>query len=410
MSNYFDRVAQLCEFLREKTGAPVLVGGIHATLMPRECAEFADYVCIGEGEGAIVEIARAFSDGKDASSVANVCGMRDGEFFQNPPRPLIANLDDIPFPDYSQDDDYVLVDGKLKRMDLSLLEPLLSTAVRGKKTAEERPSYVTMMTRGCRYACTYCCNRTLLRLYGGRTFVRRRSVENVISELSWVRENLPFVELVVLTDDSFFDTDESQIRTFCEVYRAKIGLQFFSLGTPSGIDDKKLKMMVDAGMVYLQMGVQTGSERIRKMYKRPFSNEEVISIADMLAKYVPRILPPRYDIIIDNPMETDEDVIDSIRLLLRFKRPYFIQYFCLTLFPGTELGDRAARAGIITDWRKQVYRKQLFHKRRSYLNFVLGLFNTPAPKIVIRLLITKPALLIFNRPYFGRLLRLAVKD
>ncbi len=110
-------------------------------------------------------------------------------------------------------------------------------------------------------------------------------------------------------------------------------------------------------MVYLQMGVQTGSERIRKMYKRPFSNEEVISIADMLAKYVPRILPPRYDII-----------------------------------------------------KEQVYRKQLFHKRRSYLNFVPGPFNTPAPKIVMQLLITKPALLIFNRPYFGRLLRLAVKD
>ncbi len=75
MSNYLDRVAQLCEFLREKTGAPVVVGGIHATLMPRECAEFADYVCIGEGEEAIVEIARANSQGKDASSVANVYGL-----------------------------------------------------------------------------------------------------------------------------------------------------------------------------------------------------------------------------------------------------------------------------------------------------------------------------------------------
>jgi len=410
MTNYFDRVAQLCEFLRERTGVPVVLGGIHATLMPRECAEFADYVCIGEGEGAIVDIARAISGGKDASCVANVCGIKDGEFFQNSLRPLIANMDDIPFPDYSLDDDYVLIDDKLKRMDLSLLERLMSTAAPGKKTAQEKPYYITMMTRGCRYACTYCCNRTLLRLYGGRAFVRRRSVENVIEELMWVRKNLSFVQLVVLTDDSFFDTDESQIRSLCEAYRAKIGLPFFSLGTPFGIDDKKFEMMVGAGMIYIQMGIQTGSERIRKMYKRPFSNEEIISIADMLAKYVPKILPPRYDIIIDNPMETDEDVIDSIRLLLRLKRPYFIQYFCLTLFPGTELGDKAVEAGIITDWREQVYRKQLFHKRRTYLNFVLGLFNTPIPKFVMRLLITKPALLIFNRPYFGRLLRLVVKD
>ena len=410
MTNYFDRVAQLCEFLREKSGVPVAVGGIHATLMPGECAEFADYVCVGEGEGAIVDIARALSEGEDVSGIANLCRIEEGQLVQNPPRPLVANLDDIPFPDYSLDDDYILLDGRLEKMDMNLLERLMSTAAPGKKTAQEKPYYITMMMRGCRYACTYCCNRTLLQLYGGRAFVRRRSVENVIEELSWVRENLPFVKLLVLTDDSFFDTDESQIRAFCEAYRAKIGLPFFSLGTPFGIDDGKLEMMVDAGMIYLQMGIQTGSERIRKMYKRPFSNEEIISIANKLAGYVPRILPPRYDIIIDNPMETDEDVIDSIRLLLRLKRPYFIQYFCLTLFPGTELGDKAVEAGIITDWRVQVYRKQLFHKKRTYLNFVLGLFNTKAPKFVMRLLITRPALLILNRPYFGRLLRVLVKN
>jgi len=410
MTNYFDRVEQLCTFLRARIGVPVVLGGIHAALAPTECAEFADYVCIGEGEGAIVELASAFSEGKDASSIANICCIKDGEFFHNPLRPLIANLDDIPFPDYSLDDDYVLVDGKFKRMDLNLLERLMSTTAPGKITAQGKPYYITMMTRACRYACTYCCNRTLLRLYGGRALLRRRSVENVISELSWVRENLPFVQLVVMTDDSFFDTDEPQVRAFCEAYKAKIALQFLSLGTPFGIDEKKLAMMVDAGMIYLQMGIQTGSERIRKMYNRPFSNEEIISITNMLAKYVPRILPPRYDIIIDNPMETDEDVIDSIRLLLRLKRPYFIQYFCLTLFPGTELANKAFEAGIITDWKEQVYRKQLFHKRRTYLNFVLGLFNTPIPNVVMRLLITKPALLIFNRPYFGRLLRLVVKD
>ncbi len=145
-----------------------------------------------------------------------------------------------------QEGDYILFEGRLQKMDMNLLERLMSTAAPGKKTAQEKPYYITMMTRGCRYACTYCCNRTLLRLYGGRAFVRRRSVENVIEELSWVRENLPFVQLLVLSDDSFFDTDELQIRAFCEAYRAKIGLPFFSLGTPFGIDDSKLEMMVDA--------------------------------------------------------------------------------------------------------------------------------------------------------------------
>ncbi|MBN1591848.1 MAG: radical SAM protein [Candidatus Coatesbacteria bacterium] len=410
MTNYFDRVVQLCNYLREKVGVPILVGGIHAALMPKECAEFADYVCVGEGEGAIVDFAKALSKGEDPGKLPNLCHLENGELIKNPPRSPIANLDDIPYPDYSLDDDYILLDGKLQKMDLALLERLMSTAAPGKKTAQEKPYYITMMTRGCRYACTYCCNRTLLRLYGGRAFVRRRSTENVIDELKWVREHLPFVGLIVLTDDSFFDTDEREVKEFCEAYKAHIGLPFFSLGTPFGINDKKLEMMVDAGMIYLQMGIQTGSERIRKMYKRPFSNDEIISIAESLSNYVPRILPPRYDIIIDNPMETDADVLDTIRLLLKFRRPYVIQYFCLTLFPGTELGDKAVEAGIITDWKEQVYRKQLFHKKRTYLNFVLGLFNTGMPRFVMRLLISKPALLIFNRPYFGKILRMLVKD
>ncbi|RLC48797.1 MAG: radical SAM protein [Candidatus Coatesbacteria bacterium] len=408
MTNYFDRVAQLCRFVRERVGVPVVVGGIHATLMPKECAEFADYVCIGEGEGAVVDIAKALSSGRDASGIPNICCIKDGEFIRNPVRPLIADLDDIPFPDYSLDDDYVLMDGSIRRLDLRMLEQLMLAAP-GKKVAK-KPYYITMMTRGCQYACAYCCNRALLKLYGGRAFVRRRSIDNIIAELSWVQENLPFVEIIVLTDDSFFDADESEIEAFCAVYKEKIGLPFFSLGTPFGITAKKLSTMVDAGMIYVQMGIQTGSERIRKMYRRPFTNKEIVAIAGMFSSYVHKILPPRYDIIIDNPMEADEDVIDTIRLLLKLKRPYFIQYFCLTLFPGTELGEKAARAGIITDWREQVYRKQLFHKRRTYLNFVLSLFNTPVPKFIIRLLITRAALVVFNRPYFGKLLRLVVRD
>jgi len=410
MTNYFDRVVQLSRFLRTQVGVPVVFGGIHATLMPKECAEFADYVCVGEGEGVIVDVARAFLEGKEPTQVANIAYIRDGEFIQNPVRALVQNLDDIPFPDYSLDDDYVLMDGDLHRMDKKDVERLITSAAPGEKSAQEGPYYMTMMTRGCRYACTYCCNHRLFRLYGRRGFIRRRSVENLIEELLWVRKNLPFVEFVVLTDDSFFDCDESRIREFCQAYKEKIGLPFLSLGTPFGINDEKLRMMVDAGMIYVQVGIQTGSERIRKMYKRPFSNEEIISIADMLAKYVPRMLPPRYDIIIDNPMEEDKDVVDSIRLLLKLKKPYFIQYFPLCLFPGTDLADRAAKAGIITNWKEQVYRKQVFHKRRTYLNFVLNLFNSPAPKFILRLLITRPALFLLNRPYFGRLLRLVLRS
>jgi len=408
MTNYFDRVAQLSAFLRDQVGVTVVLGGIHATLMPSECAEVADFVCVGECEGTIVDLARALAGGDDPSKLPNVCCKKAGQFVQNPLRALIENLDEIPFPDYSLDDDYTVLEGNLVQVDLDVLETMMSSAP-GREISQRRPYYLTMMTRGCRYNCTYCCNRSVRQIYNGQRFLRRRSVENFIAELVWVKKELPFVQMFVLADDSFFDTEEAQIESFCRCYKKDVALPFLSLGTPFGITPVKLELMVDAGMVSVQVGIQTGSERIRKLYKRPFTEKEVLRLTDSLAQCAGRI-QVRYDIILDNPLETDEDVIDTIRLFLRIKKPYHIQFFSLTLFPGTALADLALTKGIITDWTAQVYRKQQFHKRRTYLNFVISLFNLPVPKFFIRFLISRPALYIFNRPYFGRLLRLIFKE
>ena len=407
MTNYFDRAVQLAAFLRREVGVEVVLGGVHASLMPRECAEMADYVCVGESEEAVVDLARSLADGRFPSGIPNVCYKRDGEVVMNPPRPLIQDLDQLPFQDYSLDDDYAVFEGVLTKLDLRGLEHLMTTGP-GRGLAGNRAYYFTMMTRGCPYSCTYCCNRSVRQLYPGQNYLRRRSVDNFIGELSWVRKNLGFVNLLVIADDSFFDASDGEIEEFCRRFKTEIGIPFFSLGTPFGITEKKLSMMTDAGMVFVQVGIQTGSRRTQKMYKRPFDNQRMLKITDLLNRYTDRIRV-HYDLILDNPMETDEDILETIRMLLMVKKPYHIQFFSLTLFPGTELASLAVERGLIEDWKSQVYRKQQFRKGRTYLNFVISLFNLPVPKWVIRLLISKFSLLTFNRPYFGRVLRLVFR-
>ena len=122
-----------------------------------------------------------------------------------------------------------------------------------------------------------------------------------------------------------------------------------------------------------------------RLYKRRIENKRLLDLTNILHEFSDRTLPPRYDVIIDNPLETSKDVALTVKLLSRIKRPYFIQYFCLTLLPATELLRLAKEEGLIGDMVAEVYRKQLFNKRKTYLNCLLYLFNTPFPPILITL-------------------------
>jgi anaerobic magnesium-protoporphyrin IX monomethyl ester cyclase len=93
MSNYLDRASQLSHALREGMKVPLVVGGIHPTVLPEPCLEFADIVCVGEGEEALLELVQRIEAGHDYADVRNLWLRRDGQIVRNPVRPLIEDLD-----------------------------------------------------------------------------------------------------------------------------------------------------------------------------------------------------------------------------------------------------------------------------------------------------------------------------
>ena len=72
MTNFFDNAVQLTGKLKETLSVPVLWGGIHPTIRPAECLDYADIVCMGEGEKALVELARRIKDGQDYHNVQGI--------------------------------------------------------------------------------------------------------------------------------------------------------------------------------------------------------------------------------------------------------------------------------------------------------------------------------------------------
>nr|HDM59727.1 B12-binding domain-containing radical SAM protein [Bacillota bacterium] len=407
MSNYYDRVRQLCRFLRDNLGIPVVLGGVHPTLMPDECAPFADYLCIGEGEEAAVELALQLAQDREHKPIKNIWPTSDGVPIRGPLRPLVHNLDLLPFPDYDLLDDYVLLGDELVRMTPDLLRFFLREGP--VKSVTGTAYYIMLTSRGCKFNCTYCCNTALKKKFPNQPWLRYRSPENILEEITKAMERMPFIGSIFFCDDSFLDRNISELDRFASLYREQVKLPFFCLGTPYGVTEEKMKILTDAGMRYIQIGIQTGSPRTTRLYRRNISNDRLLTVTDLIHKFSDRMLPPRYDVIVDNPLETSEDVAETVRLISRIKRPYFIQYFCLTLLPGTELLDVAKEAGMITDMITQVYRKQLFYKRKTYLNSLLYLFNTPIPPILIRHLAARPFRFLFDRRWFELIIGLVVR-
>ena len=111
------------------------------------------------------------------------------------------------------------------------------------------------------------------------------------------------------------------------------------------VDEDKVRLMCDAGLGFATMGIQSGSERIRReCYERETSDDDIVKACEILKRNgVGRNL----DFIGDNPYETEEDRQATLDLLLRLPKPFYFNYFSLTYFPGVERTTRALRDGHI---------------------------------------------------------------
>ena len=232
-----------------------------------------------------------------------------------------------------------------------------------------------MATRGCPYGCSYCVNFTFNKMFNNRK-IRKRSIENILNELIEARKKMPYISHIYFLDDSLFLLSIEEISKLARGIKNEIGLPFGVCGaTPATLKEEKLREIVDAGCNHISMGVQTGSARVMKMYLRPFSNEKILGAVKLLNQFRDKILAPQYDMILDNPWETEEDVIESLMLLSRFPVPYRLQLFSLTLYPGTGLSDKAKKEGMLKGVYEIDYSKNYREFWKNNLNSIFGLVS-----------------------------------
>lgn len=330
-SSSFRIMAEIIKLVRKELNhIKVLIGGTHAILSPDECIELADIVCLGEGENPFANLLRNYSD--DLNKVKDISGLWvkvDGHIYKNLINELI-DIDKIPLIDYSDHNKWYIEGDVIKNGD-----PLTENSV-GE----------VFSSRGCPYKCTYCTNNILKMIMNDKKFVRLRSVDNVIKDILNLKRYFKNLKKIVFADE-VFAFNKNWTLEFCEKYKKVIHLPFAALFYPNMVAEDTIKMLKSAGLTHARVGLQSGSEAIRRnLYKRNHSNTKTIELANMFHKIGIRLT---FDIIVNNPYETDDDLKESLNFYLQIPKSFELNMHSLVYFPKTDLTHMALRDGIIKD-------------------------------------------------------------
>lgn len=300
---------------------PIIFGGIHPTLLPelvlkQKCV---DFVCVGEGEGPLLELLLSLSKKEKDHKVPNIYYKKGNKVIKNSLRPLLKNLDELPYLD--------------KDLFLGSLP----------KHYFIYSYYFT--SRGCPYNCTFCGNDQMRRVYQGLgKYVRRMSPKRAVNELAIIKQK--YHAKYFLFEDDIFAIDLLWLREFVLLYKEKVNLPFTCFGHVQILNEEIIELLKKGGCDLLWFGIQSANEEIRKtVYNRHETNIQIISAAKLCHRYKIKFM---VDHIFNSPYENDEQIREAISLYNTI-RPDIINCYNLLYFPKAKINEIALKSGLINN-------------------------------------------------------------
>lgn len=295
------RGRELAAAIARACPAPIIAGGLHPTFSPEEvlATDGFTYVCLGEGEEAMLDLVGALEAGRPTDRIANVWrrgAARPGL------RPPLEPLDRLPF----------------------LARDVL----------DEPPGVVHMTTqRGCPFPCTYCAARMYNQLYEGTgEYGRRRSHESVLAELEALRAAGKLAYVIFLDDT--FTIHHPWVKAFCDVYGARLAAPFSLHARVETVNAALLQRLAAAGCKQITYGVESGSERVRReVMRRPVTNQR---FRDVFRWTEEAGIAVTANFMLGLPGETRDDLEQTLALAAELPMLDF-GYFVFYPYPGTAL-------------------------------------------------------------------------
>lgn len=336
----------IIRLLKETLGddVPIVVGGPHATANPEHVLirTQADYVVRGEGEHSMVELAMLLDGGggragnilrKDIAGLSYRQDGHEGQVIHNPARPLIQDLDTIPFPDRSR----ILHSHMMPPNDFGNI----------------------FSSRGCPFACAFCDARTTWSRQ-----VRRHSPGYIADEILDIRQKYG-TSFFSFQDDCFVTRPEHTI-ALCEAMQErglaglpKTEFRWWCEIHPNMVSEGLIGKMKAANCVAVAIGAESGSQRTLDAINKS-SSQETIRRAARIIRDAGLSLSVFF--MIGFPWETESDIQETLSFMEEIE-PDNPTVSVLTPLPGTEIARYCRERNLIQYDEDYL---TLFHQRSSH--------------------------------------------
>jgi radical SAM superfamily enzyme YgiQ (UPF0313 family) len=377
-----DYYLELIRRLRRHATFIAVMGGPHPTFFPEIIErEEVDIICRGEGDDALPDLLDRLRDGKPYADIPNLWVKQGDQVVKNPIRPLIHELDRLPYPDRASFlKYYAYAHSSVKHF---------------------------LAGRGCPYDCTYCFNHKLKKMYreeaDEKQYCRLRSPDHVVREIEWVRDHYP-LKIVYFHDDLFI-MNRVWLKQFADLYAARVGLPMICYVRANLVNEEVVQALKKANCITIAMGIESGNEALRKLVlKRDMTNAKIIEAADLFHKYGISIMTQN---MVGLPDETIDNAYETIAVNARVK-PDYAWASIFQPYPRTELYHYCIEKGYLDPAHKQhasyqvespINKGQTKREFENLHKFFALCIEFPALVPLSRKLIRLPNNLVYNLIY-----------
>jgi len=301
----------------------ITVGGPYPVALQEKCLDDSidiDAVVTGEGEITLVEMIERLEKGQSLDGVQGIAYRDDRGIRKNPARPLITDVDSIPFP----------------------ARELLGDAmdyVPPPATYKRRPVAVIMTARGCNRRCIFCFQIDKDRKYG----VRYRSVENVMQEIELCLDQ-GYKEIKFIDDTLAADYDRA-MKIAKEINKRKLDFTWFTSACVHQVDKPLLQAFKEAGCWAILFGAESGVQRNLNTIRKGITLDQIRTAVKTAQEVGLTVYTP---FLFGLPGQTFEDGLKTIEFACELN-PDIANFHALTPFPGTELYDNLDKYGTMSD-------------------------------------------------------------